>query len=116
MIKINEDVAKMLGWTKLEKGFGIPPKEVQIKRQVHLNYVDAIPDYCHSISAAWEIVEKLVKKYFVTIEIEKGPMGRTIVKIWKNNHNTSYGWVIDDIYNSTTPMAICKAFLKLCER
>ena len=68
-----------------------------------------LPDYCHSIEAAWEIVESEKGKHF--FEIHETPEGWIaifcpVVGTWKQ---MTRGEV------DAAPMAICKAFLKLQE-
>lgn len=97
--EINEAVARKLGYDAIDKSHRRP-----------------IPDYCHSIEAAWEIWAKMSDGYFLTLETEAGTFGRNIVKVWKNDGKGDSGWVIDDVYANTAPMAICLAFLKMEEK
>lgn len=64
-----------------------------------------VPDYCHSIEAAWEIVEANHEKY--AFEIHSSP---------NDYHAFFTGPTWKQTYKGqadTAPMAICKAFLKL---
>lgn len=107
---INEAVARGLGWIDSDlpvKGRGWIKLEVQ---PGSWTYLDAYPDYCHSIKAAWEILDSLVsRKRYVSIEFES-----------ENNEWDCVLGADRRAYEpdaraqaSTTPMAICLAFLKL---
>lgn len=102
-LEINEAVAKKLGWVEYEgkeppfKGNYGPKK---LWRKNGKDSVRVLPDYCHSIAAAWEILES-VRKWEIKRE------GKTIiVYLWINEHFQGVG-------GDTAPMAICLAFLKL---
>ena len=74
-----------------------------------VHYGEPIPDYCHDIKAAWEIVEHLennliVDKWERKIEHEQKDW-RCFIRI------DPYGGIA--AYADTAPMAICLAFLKL---
>lgn len=101
--EINEAVARKLGWTKcehstMEKGEIVPAigwiKPNPIKPHFH----EGLPDYCHSIEAAWGIVEALDNDFAMF----KGCNG---------------GWVVNikgELTKADTAlMAIALAFLKL---
>jgi hypothetical protein len=128
--EINEAVARKLGWTfhdhdcSGEKAFGvrwnitgphwIPP----VKTNHH--FAD-LPDYCHSISAAWEIVEKNIHVH------QTGHDGiEQIADFFLERQTNEWvaGWRVWNslsdrpIFNLsarslTAPTAICLAFLKL---
>lgn len=108
-VEVNEAVAKKLGWTaptgKREPrygGKGYPFSE--FKWSNGGEFYDALPDFCTSIAAAWEVVE-----------LQKGKMISLT--------NPGFEWIcrIIDAHNGdevsdgacTAPMAICLAFLKL---
>lgn len=65
-----------------------------------------IPDYCHSIAAAWEIVEYMY---------EKGTS--VLLDGAYDDRNWECSWITSDVrymgVADTAPMAICLAFLKL---
>jgi hypothetical protein len=91
--EINESVARKLGWEV--PGYGT---ERSIKE-----LFKCVPDYCHSIEAAWEIISKneglILHKYPF-----RRPHWRSCV-IRENDEA--------DAEAATAPMAICLAFLKL---
>ncbi len=104
--KINETLARKLGW---HKGL-LDPNSWGKPTDVPGHYLhQALPDYCHSIEAAWEIVNK----------IEKDKLG------WNLSYDAAvrsyifrYGpfSIQSNVHESradTAPMAICKAFLAL---
>lgn len=66
-----------------------------------------IPDYCHSIAAAWEVISA-VDYFSVSKNIAMGKAGVTIIDVclWKDDQ-----FVASDA--DTAPMAICLAFLKM---
>lgn len=106
---INESVAKKLGWTiypdivdPLHRYWFYPNTKKSVKD-------DDLPDYCQSIEAAWEILEKIKEKFDGVFL-----------------YNYTGKWVVADPYGAgnelvgatlaeadTAPMAICLAFLKL---
>ncbi len=81
------------GWLKPDKGF-------------QREYA-TLPDYCHSIEAAWEILLKAEKE-------------KRQIYLQSRNDAVRSGWTvsIDEAmeYADTAPMAICLAFLKLDEK
>lgn len=98
-VEINEAVARKLGWTIDDSGLTIrcrPPSHLW------LSPCDKVPDYCHSIAAAWEICEYLQKEHYLfSIDFEplsELPWRVTLVSIERDE---------------AAPMAICLAFLKL---
>ncbi len=106
--EINEAVARKLGWKKHKKTCEVPTPGASIFTYGNHWYLEGmicrefIANYCSSIAAAWEIVEKF-KEY--QIEKLKGPteyyvrLGNVGDKLWAKSE--------------TAPMAICLAFLKL---
>lgn len=86
--EINEAVARKLGW----RG----------------TFPDQYPDYCHSITAAWEVVEQVFTSFYLSWD----ETTETWFAKWDNQHRTEescrYKGEAD-----TAPMAICLAFLKL---
>lgn len=98
--KINDAVARKLGWWKIENGIGKRPEYKEGD-----GCADVIPDYCGSIEAAWEIVEKLGD-----FTLRYSPPKKWIVSklmAWNHQDDTIIGEA------DTAPMAICLAFLKL---
>lgn len=88
--EINETVARRLGKGHIQDGW---------------EKVCVIPDYCHSIAAAWEIVEYCTENDIaVILDIRDGG----------SYCNFSGDEVGDNIAEAdTAPMSICLAFLKL---
>lgn len=86
--EINEAVARKLG-----------------DRIRHDEHCCPIPDYCHSIAAAWEIVEHTLMKY--AFEIHSTPTNYIA-------HFSGPTWKqLMTAEADAAPMAICLAFLKL---
>ncbi len=98
--EINKTVARKLGWS-------CPlncDSEAEGKTDSH------IPDYCHSIAAAWEVVEHLRRNDW-QIRIDSPCNTETwacSLMLITDVYNR-----INDINADTAPMAICLAFLKL---
>lgn len=97
--EINEVVARKLGWIEDKPHGWIKPKP---HREGFLIGQRILPDYSHSIDAAWEIVEKC--KYVCLVK----PLNN---EKWKCDMGTNDEIIIQ--WADTAPMAICKAFLKL---
>lgn len=100
--EINEAVARNLGWIVNEYSWGFKwarDKSVQCADMMS----DSPPDYCTSISAAWEIVEKISLGGRIGIHVMN--------KITSISLRTETGYYTSEA--ETTPMAICLAFLKL---
>lgn len=96
--ELNEAVARKLGRTPCGcLVFHLPMAECDSKPHV--------PDYCHSIQAAWEIVEKC--DYFCLVK----PLDN---EKWKCDLGTKDEIVVS--WADTAPRAICEAFLKLKEK
>lgn len=98
--EINEAVARKLGHTlgcchsdtlEMKTGYG------------DLDAYVAIPDYCHSIEAAWEIVEEANEYEFILI-FHGWADGSKFFEATINEQKAEA---------DTAPMAICLAFLKL---
>lgn len=99
--EINKAVARKLGLTENHDGKWIIPG-------TGVWTISNVPDFCHSIAAAWEVVEKMQKQFdyveVIHAKTEPGPWScgarnSTIWKVWQSAH--------------TAPMAICLAFLNL---
>lgn len=105
--EINLAVARGLGWEVRS------PSRCEDNKPEHIHISDpsrgiwCLPNYCHSIEAAWEIMEYLAPKYF-GISIGHG----TNPDFWQCEIHGK-GW--EKVYEraDTAPMAICLAFLKL---
>lgn len=101
--EINEAVARELGWVRISD----ETRSFQWQKDA-MNFLYDAPDYCHSIAAAWEVVESLKDKY---VTIEKGVLSPYMCSInWAEGEQTDF--VIVE-YADTAPMAICLAYLKL---
>ena len=100
--EINEAVARKLGWKNHDRTCEQPTPGASIYTHGDHWYQkgcfcrEKMPDYCHSIAAAWEIVEKY--------KFRLSPVNET-------------EWVAQGMGNmvkaDTAPMAICLAFLKI---
>ena len=88
--EINEAVARKLGWLKDYEGFWVRGEK----------YMESLPDYCTSIAAAWEVVEK-----WDTVQFERTNDRQWILVVDRNEIAAEYA--------DTAPMAIALAFLKL---
>ena len=86
--EINKAVARKLGTYKITKH--------------PMGLTETYPDYCHSIEAAWEIVDKC--SYFCLVKPLKN-------ENWKCDIGREDQIIVQ--WANTVPMAICKAFLKL---
>lgn len=104
----NEAVARELGWTQTP----------DCKRKMLKPWTrpegkeDLLPDYCHSIEAAWAIVEQEHKDGYFRMhdDYEYTPNGKKLVYrcIFGVHNSTGFAESTDE----TAPMAICIAFLK----
>lgn len=106
--EINEAVARGLGWIDSDfpvKGRGWIKLEVQ---PGSWTYLDAYPNYCHDIKAAWEIVDNLHGRYFVVIQESTQGRGWDCGFWQPQSHDPSSQFYSAD----TAPMAICLAYLK----
>jgi hypothetical protein len=106
--EINEAVAKKLGWTNIKPfdGYGIKfvgdrPRKEPVRIPEGYEGFDALPDYSTSIAAAWEIVE-----FCGPDDDRRLDLNRHLHKVL--GMDLDYSDICD-----VTPMAICKAFLKL---
>lgn len=112
--EINEAVARKLGFVR---------KDCERLSTLHWHcsndhcYADRmLPNYCHSIAAAWEIIESIItdgdKQMKETgcsstpsFALRMGPVGVFHCDL---GNSGEAGW-----YQPTAPMAICLAFLKV---
>lgn len=115
--EINEAVARKLGWKDLVRigdglaGFRygeglVGPIQHGLEKPYLLHQQCAVPDFCHSITAAWEIVNWIGEKCSslnLTWDEEVGK--------WE------FSWISSGkrftAIEQTAPMAICLAFLKI---
>lgn len=117
-IELNEAVARKLGWVT-DDDFRFDPylgKDLK-PRSRKLGWIKdpdgvpafftAPPDYCHSIEAAWEVVEWIKK------ESEKSFRVNFKIKFWGIGYLAEvFG---EESEADTAPMAIVLSFLKLME-
>lgn len=100
--EINEAVARGLGWNLNKTGhIGVPPHRSM--------GFESIPDFCHDIKAAWEVVEHLTKKGLL-MELIFREDKKFFIVFGSPSPSKGAGAVQD-----TAPMAIAKCFLKLLE-
>lgn len=99
--EINEAVARKLGWNYHES---LKPVCWQTPAG---SYLREIPDYCHSIEAAWEIVEH----YKPELDSDGFSLDKDFDSVKASQWDCRFGIVHG--YADTAPLAICKAFLKL---
>lgn len=105
--EINEAVARKLGWTLVAGS----DNRVWLKDGDPVNSV-VIPDYCHSLEAAWQIWEKL-RDMGYDLQLFSSWNRRNIVCF-----NLTFKGDISKNYQAeaeadTAPRAIVKAFLKV---
>lgn len=108
--EINEAIAQKFGWMRDENNpnaFWSPDSNRLTQAPI------AVPDYCHSIAAAWEIVEFLYQKRFQVI-VNVGAIGRGRVTAAIATCGAYRLAVTEEA--DAAPMAICRAFLKLTEK
>lgn len=104
--EINEAVARKLGWTQLFRSDNIGRIETAGKKNPEDDFNTTVPDYCHSIEAAWGVVEYLQAHGYIF-----GISNNPIEKNWHCaiRHSKS----LCEEWGNTVPMAIALAFLKL---
>lgn len=106
--EINEAVARELGWKPRNYDpLSLDPiTRIPCFTAPNGDLYDHLPDFCHSIQAAWEIVEHLYKNH---------PTWVFCLRAWPKCVRAE--WVLDLIERyaeaDTAPRAICLAFLKL---
>jgi hypothetical protein len=106
---INQQVARKLGWRLHDNRPDeehYAPNEWWVRKEERRR---RLPNYCGSIEAAWEIVEKykLYNGYSFFISYQED------VERWEAVWNESVADEAARANAETAPMAICKAFLKL---
>lgn len=94
--ELNESVARKLGWTEVPGSDG----RAWLKNN---DPVDAhvLPDYCHSIAAAWEIVNYCQNN------------SDNFYLDWEDKPLWTCQLGIAEEQAATAPMAICLAFLEM---
>lgn len=96
--EINDAVARKLGW-KQAGPMKHDPLNVYLKKDGER--IEGLPDYCHSIEAAWEVLESW--KGHWELHRQNGHFDFILYR-----RSEQYDGQAD-----TAPMAICLAFLKL---
>lgn len=107
--EINEAVARKLGCKVISGG------KLIVRPDAIDEAPDYMPDYCHSIEAAWEVVEHL-KNHSVSIH-KTDPTSVWLCSIfsWDGYPRASERKEEVEAEADTAPMAICLSFLKLEE-
>ena len=114
--KINEAVARKLGWSCHEHPILEKNDIVMAHGWVRPNplkacFHEAVPDYCHSIEAAWEIVEFV--RHMQTDSQMKAALKCRLALHSDGQWNMWFPGMSIGEEADTAPMAICLAFLKL---
>lgn len=108
--EINEAVARKLGWDCCYRLDAVGWHRKLTPQGNHFH--EPMPDYCHDIKAAWEVVEFIKPKGLGLCSHMMPPYGWSC-SIWTSMTEEPDFTVRAD----TAPMAICLAFLELpCER
>lgn len=100
--KINEAVARKLGW---EEGPGNRWRRGDFSLPRY-----GVDDYCHSIEAAWEIIEWVKKQRFNVRKMFMAHLTVQSLVVEDVNIVHPFWWFL---FFADQPMAICLAFLKL---
>lgn len=98
--EINEAVARKLGWIKDRRFMDDHLSAVGWGRGSE--FIQHPVDYCHSIAAAWEVVEWMLKNgHDFNMSCDESSFG--------------IAWKYDEyiVEADTAPMAICLAFLRV---
>lgn len=98
--EINEAVVRKLGWEPIAGSMARDQDNLK-KRPIY------VPDYCHSIEAAWEIIDVAN----ISWQLMKRSDGSWFAALSTNSQAVDYREATAD----TASMAIVKAFLKLTE-
>lgn len=112
--KVNEAVARKLGWKVNRRPYTFKAQDKGERWII----ADAVPNYCHSIAAAWELVEFAKPNYSFEIHCWKQSWGEEMkalrdmcIAVFTPRNGT---WKQGEPGEAdTAPMAICLAFLKL---
>lgn len=108
--EINEAVAKKLGWRITKVSDMVDPLGSRFFHSLKGQSLD-LPNYCHSIEAAWGIVEYLHAKG-KSIELQHSPWTKTIADE-KEFYSVRFDENDMPVSAETAPKAICLAFLEL---
>lgn len=109
-MNINEAVARKLGFRDLEYRPNIGFMDLVGHRKGSPPFGETVPDYSHSLKAAWEIVEHLKGNFFL---VRGFPMNDPLADEWTCQFGTDHSPMMIRGQAETAPMAICLAFLKL---
>lgn len=112
--KINERVARKLGWTKGEEsGIWFLDMETKPFQTIDIRTANNLPNYAERIEDAWELVEYLKAPWFFGLKtwgrmnIKDGSASRTFEATFAKSTQGLLG------IGETAPLAICRAFLAL---
>jgi hypothetical protein len=115
--EINSLVARKLGFIFGTGKNQISEGRIGIIQNHEVVFVGPLPEYCHSIEAAWEIVEKLRQSW------RPGSLEIEATKYAFELHSTPTGFIalvtgptwkqMTKAEAESAPMAICLLFLKL---
>jgi len=95
--EINERVARKLGWEFVPEEKGA---RWRLKYKSEYIWAFDVPDYCHSIAAAWPILTDYCDEWHLDCR-------RDVSACLQKNYVTGAAEA------DTAPLAICQAFLKL---
>lgn len=100
--EVNHAVARKLGWK-----FADSLPSGSLWYAPNASQRTSIPDYCHDIKAAWDVVEKLFQEG-ICIQVNVAGNEKMVgCNIGEKYQQKAFGSA------DTAPMAICLAFLKL---
>lgn len=106
--ELNEQVARKLGWYALKWRDEVSRKPAWWGLSKDHTVESLVPDFCHSIEAAWEIFGYASSRYTDLTLVQDNDRWLAFFGIWDGqgiNRNFSRA--------DTAPRAICLAFLKL---
>jgi len=124
--ELNEKVGRKLGWEKTSVFPSTSGNKLKLSgwqrpnTEEGVDWLSSPPDYCHSIQAAWAIVEHVqaIEEHWIAMrwkpkcEKENGGNWNCII-VWQKANETDSYKTLGEAYTPTCPMAIVKAFLKL---
>jgi hypothetical protein len=102
-----------------ENGIYPPVPELEPAMGESYCYVTPVPFYSHSLSHAWQIVDKLNEHYGFDVEIISHYPGKDcIAHFWQCDPNMPIDSFADDYVAraDTVPLAICRAALMVTSR
>ena len=113
--EINEAVAKKLGWYHKSEEETLWTGGLWYRDQERQG-MNGLPNYCHDIAAAWEII-KTLDNYSVKV-MRAGPTTEWFCLIfsWKKYSDIYKRQDEIETKAETAPKAICLAFLKMGEK